>query len=55
MTANGLQRQLDHKIDGQLKYAYSDRFQALLHYTVAHSQVTELACMLELLLVTSML
>ena len=24
MTANGLQRQLDHKIDGQLKYAYSD-------------------------------
>lgn len=27
MTANGLQRQLDHKIDGQLKYAYSDLFQ----------------------------
>lgn len=26
-TANGLQRQLDHKIDGQLKYAYSDLFQ----------------------------
>lgn len=24
MTANGLQRQLDHKIDGELKYAYSD-------------------------------
>lgn len=23
-TANGLQRQIDHKIDGQLKYAYSD-------------------------------
>lgn len=49
MTANGLQRQLDHKIDGQLKYAYSDLFQVQLHYTVAHSQVTELACMLELL------
>lgn len=27
ITANGLQRQLDHKIDGQLKYAYSDLFQ----------------------------
>lgn len=23
-VANNLQRQLDHKIDGQLKYAYSD-------------------------------
>lgn len=55
VAAGDLQRQLDHKITGQLKYAYSDlQFLVFLHYTVVHSHNMAQVCMLGKLLLTGM-